>query len=365
MSEEESNTYQMLWDCPACGTSGLLGLDHRFCPGCGSPQDAKNRYFPSDDQKVLVEDHRFTGADQVCGACGTANGSSSGFCQACGSPLDDAKAVQRRADRVVGEGESDGGETSKDARAEVEAARRAREAARIAENSGQSPPSTTPAKGGGSGPIFLGLIALIGLVVVGIIGFICLNTLWSTNGEVTVASHEWSRSIEIERYDTVRETAWKDETPRGARIISCSEKQRGTQKIADGEECNTRKKDNGDGTFSEKRECKTLFKEVPTMDQSCRFEIDRWSTTRTAKSSGVDLQPKWPEANLKRTGNCIGCAREGQRSESYTVKLTDPEGGSHSCAVAEKTWRALTPGSTVAATFGGLTGSLNCGSLRP
>src|SRR5688572_28230933 len=39
--------FQMLWDCRFCGTSKLLGLDHRHCPNCGAAQDPEWRYFPA------------------------------------------------------------------------------------------------------------------------------------------------------------------------------------------------------------------------------------------------------------------------------------------------------------------------------
>ena len=66
-------TYQMLWDCAYCDTTKLLALDHRHCPNCGGAQDAERRYFPSDEDKVAVEDHEFFGADWQCAACDSPN----------------------------------------------------------------------------------------------------------------------------------------------------------------------------------------------------------------------------------------------------------------------------------------------------
>ena len=62
-------TYQMLWDCPYCGTPKLLALDHKHCPACGGAQDPTRRYFPKDDEKIAVEGHVFVGKDKICGAC--------------------------------------------------------------------------------------------------------------------------------------------------------------------------------------------------------------------------------------------------------------------------------------------------------
>src|SRR5688500_9569109 len=89
--------YEMLWDCAYCGTRKLLGKTHRFCPKCGAPQDAEKRYFPSDDEKVAVEDHVYVGADRMCGACGSAMSAKALHCSQCGAPLEGAREV-RRAD---------------------------------------------------------------------------------------------------------------------------------------------------------------------------------------------------------------------------------------------------------------------------
>jgi hypothetical protein len=94
--------YEMLWDCAYCGTRKLLGKTHRFCPGCGAPQDPTRRYFPSDEDKVLVENHEYVGADRLCGACGSAMGARAAHCTQCGSPMEGTPEVQRVADGPPG-----------------------------------------------------------------------------------------------------------------------------------------------------------------------------------------------------------------------------------------------------------------------
>ena len=58
----EESTFEMLWDCKFCGQKKLLGLTHRFCAGCGAPQDPAARYFPADHEKVAVKDSPFVGS---------------------------------------------------------------------------------------------------------------------------------------------------------------------------------------------------------------------------------------------------------------------------------------------------------------
>ena len=62
-------TYEMMWDCEYCGSDKLLGVTHRYCPECGAAQNPDKRYFPPDDQKVAVQDHKYVGADLKCPAC--------------------------------------------------------------------------------------------------------------------------------------------------------------------------------------------------------------------------------------------------------------------------------------------------------
>lgn len=97
--------YEMLWDCKFCGQKKLLGLTHRFCAGCGAPQDPAARYFPPDDEKVAVLDHPFVGADLACPACKQPMSRAAKCCTHCGSPIDrgpaaaSAASVRARAPR--------------------------------------------------------------------------------------------------------------------------------------------------------------------------------------------------------------------------------------------------------------------------
>src|SRR4051812_19922262 len=93
--------YEMCWDCKFCGQKKLLGLTHRFCAGCGAPQDPAARYFPSDDEKVAVKDNPFVGVDVACPACKQPMSRAAKCCTNCGGPIDKGAEVARRADVVV------------------------------------------------------------------------------------------------------------------------------------------------------------------------------------------------------------------------------------------------------------------------
>lgn len=364
MREEDLGRYQMLWDCPACGATGLLGVDQKFCATCGSAQDPKTRYFPSDDQKILLEDHPFHGADVVCRACDTPNAAVSEFCTACGSPLDDAAAAATRQSKVVGEGEHFAGETAADAKAEAKAKREAEEARRRARMAGEDPDAPPKKRRGFLGVgLFGGCPALITTSAVACAGFFGLSWLFQTTDQVTIEGHAWKRSIEVEVYGPKQERAWRDKVPAGARIQTCREEKRDTKKVPDGESCEVVKTDKGDGSFSEKKVCKPKYKKVDVMAEKCSYEIDTWTKARVEQAAGADLSPKWPTVKLAQTGTCRGCEREGERRSTFTVFVEDSKGGRHPCELSESRWKGLKPGQKVDATFGGLTGAIDCSSL--
>ena len=352
---EDKGRFQMLWDCPACGNEGLLGVDHRFCPTCGAAQDPSRRYFPPDDKKVPAADHPFHGADKVCPACDTPNSAKSSFCEACGSPLDGAREAARRDDRVTGDGEAFAGESVRDAVAEAKRERQEAEAARLADL--HDDPLPERRRGGGSW-LAMGCVGTVAVAVIGAALFCLLSFLWSTTEAVEVVGHQWTRQVPIEAFGPVEKSGWKDEVPATAQGVTCREEKRGSRRVEDGEDCRTRRKDNGDGTFNEVRECTPRYRDEPTYDQKCRYTVDAWRVVRTEQTAGSDLSPRWPEVRLNAG------EREGERGGTYTVHLQDPKGARHSCALDEPTWASYQPGAKVEARFGGLTGLIDCASLR-
>ncbi len=121
MREEDAGRYQMLWDCPACETPKLLGIDHRHCPNCGNPQDPKRRYFPPEGEEIAVNDHAYHGADLKCPACETPCSAVANNCGACGAGLDAAKSVEQRSEQIRGERDDFAKDTAKTAKTDFKA----------------------------------------------------------------------------------------------------------------------------------------------------------------------------------------------------------------------------------------------------
>ena len=323
-------TYEMLWDCDYCGTRKLLGKTHRFCPGCGAPQDPTKRYFPPDDEKVAVEDHEYVGADRMCGACGSAMSAKAAHCTQCGAPMEGAAEVVRIRDTPEPRGDV------------VGAAPQER-------------------KKGGKGCLLAGAAAAV-LIVIGLL----VSLLWRKEVDARVTGNAWERSIAVERLAARHESEWCDALPRDARNVSRHREERDRRRVPDGQDCRTKKVDQGDGTFREDQECTPRFREEPVYDMRCDYTVDRWGVDRTVKAEGQGLSPEptWPAMSL-RAGGCVGCEREGQRSERYRVTLQSPDGKRFSCDFDEATWRKFSKGSHWKAKVGVVTGAAACGSLEP
>ncbi len=346
-------TYEMLWDCKYCGQKKNLGKTHRHCPNCGGEQDATLRYFPSDEEKVAVEDHAYVGADVHCPACRQVSSRAARCCGACGSPLEGAKDAARRADQLVEQGQVYAGETALAAKQELQGYVPATAPATSATTAA---PDKKKKLAFGCG--CLTLLALIAAVVM-------VLTLWRKDSTAHVKALTWERTIDVEVYAQQRRSAWCSELPTGAKELRRTREARGTERVEDGEDCRTRKVDNGDGTFKETEECTPRYKQVDKLEDKCDYEILDWGTARTERALGAAREPapSWPQVVLTKPGTCQGCEREGKRKESYEAVLQDAGGKEHRCSLPEAPWSALRVGQALAVRASVVTGAIDCDSI--
>ena len=356
--------YEMMWDCKFCSQKKLLGLTHRFCAGCGAPQDPAARYFPPENEKVAVHDHPFVGADVACPACKQPMSRAAKCCTHCGSPIDKGVEVARRADAMVGGGPGYPGQPGQPA--QPAAAGGGFAAGQYGPDAMVTPSglAATPAPKKGF-PVLLAVLGGLGAVLVAIV---LVVIFWKREGVFEVTGHAWERSIAIERFEVGKKTAWCDERPAGGRELSRRREQRSTTQVKDGETCQTKKKDNGNGTYKEVRECQPKYRNEPVMSDRCEFEVTDWRTSRTAAEKGTSPKdpPKWPAVTLVRPGACLGCEREGPRSEKYTVKFVDSKekgGDGVSCDLPEARWATFAKGSKWKGKVRVLTGGVECDAL--
>lgn len=315
--------YEMLWDCEFCGTRKLLGKTHRFCPNCGAAQNPAKRYFPEEAEKVAVEDHVYVGADRICPSCAASSSAAVKFCGGCGDDM----AGGRNARLIPSGGEP-------------------------------APSSVSPSPKKSHGWIF-GLI----LAAASVVGMLFFKT---KPVDLSVSGHAWTREIQIERFSPIRESAWCDQMPLSARELSRKKEVRSTEQVPDGEDCRTVKRDRGDGTYAESRECTPKAREKKIWDDRCEYAVNRWSTVRTERAGRDSMEPEpfWPAVQLEREGDCVGCERPGPRTENYEVLLREGT-QEHRCALSQEKWAAMAPGSRWRGEARSLTGGLVCDRLTP
>jgi hypothetical protein len=328
--------YEMFWDCPYCNTKELLGLTHRCCPTCGAPQDTKRRYFPPDDKKVAVADHRFVGSDLSCDNCQAANSAASAHCTSCGA--------------VIGDGD--------------------KQAQKLADVSVPSTAGTPPTD---EAEVILPkakwrtwMTVLIGVAIVSGLVFAGAAMFWKREKAMTVTGHSWQRSIAIEIYQTTNDSAWCDELPAGARVTSRSQEQRSTRRVADGQSCTTRNVDNGDGTYRQVQDCTPTYREEPVMGERCRYQVESWVRQRdvTAQGRGLTPAPTWPATQVSGCAQ-LGCTREGARSQSYSLQLQLEGGEVESCSVPQARWQQAADGSRWKVQVGVMLGQVDCSAMTP
>jgi ribosomal protein L32 len=318
MSKDQKN-YQMWWDCPHCGKTGLLGLSHRHCPACGAAQDATRRYFPPEGQEVEAKDHLYVGADWQCSYCNSANAIGAKFCINCSAGQDGSKPVA------------------------------------LITGSAPAPHSnalSSPAAPSKRSPVWLWMgAALLITVASSITGF-----MYTRDNVVSLAAKSWERRIDIERLTEVRDRDWCDSMPADAYGILPSREVRSHKQVADGQTCSTTRVDNGDGSFRREESCTSKYRSEPVYDMKCSYKVLRWHVSRSVLANQLSHpQPAWPLIGLASQAQSgtpnpkqIGSERQGSKHETYTVTLQGKAlQDSWSCNIKPAYWDSLKQGESL------------------
>ncbi len=345
-SSDANPIYEMLWDCEYCGSKKLLGKTQRFCPECGAGQDPDRRYYPADNEKIAVHNHHYVGADKSCPACDHPNSGNSEYCTQCGSPMDAAKVVDTRTEQM---------RTEREQFARGENKKHSQKAA------SQAPSAPPPAPAKAKKRFWLAvIISLIAVLVFSLF-------FWTKEVAVEATGFSWQRLIYIDNYAPRSEGTWCNGLPRDAYQVKRERKIRDYKQIPDGQSCQTKRIDQGDGTYREQQVCKTKYRKEPIYDQYCRYKVDKWASHRSAIAKGKDKRPYWPKANLRCEGQRrVGCERERSRETAYLVQLIDTQSRkTYECELGEDIWERGQVGSYWQLKVSAVTGGERCGSLVP
>ncbi len=309
---ESKGFFEMLWDCDHCDTKGLLGKSQRHCPNCGAKQNPDKRYFPDQGSAQRVDGHQFEGADRTCLACNAPQSAAATNCTHCGAALDGASEVRG----VV------------------------------------TPVAPKPQRK--RWPMFA-VIAAVVLVMFSIWYFF----IRTQDLQMTVTAHRWERTIDVEEFADRSETAWQNEVPRDARMVSCHREQRSSRKIHDGETCRMERVDRKDGTFEELEKCRPNYRSEPVYDERCNFTVQRWARVDTVRLTGADLSPAWPALSVPAQAvESLGARRAGGRNEKLLLQF-----GKQTCEVSETAWRKYRDGTAYTVEVRARSGEVVCKSL--
>ncbi len=342
----QAKVYEMLWDCKFCGTKKLLGKTHRFCPNCGAQQDPTWRYFPSDAEKVAVQDHVYVGADKICTACQSLNSGKAEFCGNCGAPQTDAARAKQGASRQKKEGETFETEDLQQ-RQQVEA----------------SPAPVAAPKSKGLGLPCLLLIILVPLLIGG--GIFLLSRTETSSAYVT--GFRWERTVEIESLQPLPGSGDCGFVPMDAYNVVQRYEQVGARQVPDGQTCEVVQIDQGDGTFREENRCQTVYRDEPVYGNVCYYVVNRWAYSRSVNSSGdKNTQAYWPNVGVQ-SANCfsLGCERARERGESYWLVLKGDGDRTFECRASYDQWQKTSIEKTFTVEVGQVLNDFRCDTLKP
>lgn len=347
-------TYEGKWRCLRCSAVNLGR--NAGCLTCGVKRNEDVEFF-LDDNAEIVSDENFlnqanAGADWICLYCESNNRASEIKCAGCGSSRTEKNKQLVEETRGIG----DWSETAqKNYRS-------------------QTPAPVQPPK-----PFFSRNLVKFGLLGIGAFGFIfvalfALLIFISTrtyDTEVEISGLDWKRSIAIEEFKTVTETAWEGEVPPNAKVQSNERALHHTDKVpngtrtvpetyseqvSDGTEryvCGRINKKNG---YFEDKYCtrtkyktvtktrnktETIYRDVPVYKTRYTYLIDKWVSIGEKTTSGEDFDPKW--ANIKIDNIRL---RESGRTESYNLMCKELGGDNklHKMEVAGDKWNLFQNG---------------------
>ncbi|WP_448519528.1 zinc finger Ran-binding domain-containing protein [Rhodoflexus sp.] len=330
------------WDCPVCGLKGNLGPD-THCAGCGSPRGKEVEFYLPDDAEEVTDADKIrqakAGADWRCNYCQADNKAADTVCRACGNARDHEDTA--RSEKVIYDRASD-------APAQQQRA------------IPPPPPKFNPADNRTRDKRKYRIVVWSFLLL----AVFALWYMFKPRGfEVEVVGHEWERTVAIEHNRAFVEEDWT--LPAAAKLISQRQDVHHYNQVLTGYQKKTRnvrvqtgtkrercgKKDLGNGYFEdvycdrpiyENREetyDEPVYKQVPVFQTKYKYEIYRWTLDRTAKATGSDKQPYFPQEALPGDD-----WREGKRTETYTLVLQDKKGNQYREAVKFDFWQQKNTG---------------------
>lgn len=333
---------QLTWICPNCKT--VNKGNEKTCVGCGAPQPVDVQ-FQQPEQQVLLKDEAEisqakAGADIHCGFCGTRNPANAKVCSQCGSDL--SLGNIRQSGAVVGAftGEKvaedwtcqNCGSINLGIHTHCTAC-----GATKAAPSAPIPPAAVPLTPQAKKRNWV-LPAIVIAVLVIIVFFVIFALTRKQDFSGYVSGTEWKRLVQIETFGVVSKEGWADQIPSAADVGSCELKFRREQDqpaAQSTEVCGTPYMlDLGNGNAEVSQDCT-----YRVYEEYCNYSINDWQVSDTLESTGMDLNPQWPAAQLATN------QRVGDQSEVYTIQFNTDNGDYEYATHSLDEYLLFTPGS--------------------
>lgn len=301
--------YEGKWRCLRCASVNA-GREVN-CLKCGVKRSEDVVFFLEDDASALTDEQLLNqakaGADWICRYCESNNRASEAQCSGCGS-------LRSEANKQLAE-ESGGINDWSEA---------ALKAQKFAPSATNAPPKKSFFSRRLVQFALLGA-GLFGVVFIALFAALIYISTLEYPVELEVSGLEWQRTIALEEYKTVSETAWEGEVPQNARVQSSERAVHHTDKVpdgtrtvpetyseevADGSEryvCGRIDKKNG---YFEDKYCtrtkyktvtktrnrtETIYKDVPVYKTRYTYLIDKWIPAGEKTTSGSDFNPHWAD----------------------------------------------------------------------
>ena len=202
-------------------------------------------------------------------------------------------------------------------------------------------------------------LLIVGLVFSGLLttGYI----VFTANRSIAVAvqGRDWRREIQVENYLSRAYSGWDEQMPGDAYNRSCSRRQRGSHQQYMGQTCNK---------VGAQNVCTSNYITIADYDDYCSWTADRWGYVRSLVADG-DVRPIWPSVDVtpcESNSIALGCEREGQHVQTYTVHFQDTaDGRIYACSYEQDYWASFNTGELFRMDVGQFTNWPRCETVSP
>jgi len=347
------------WTCPVCSARNPGPL--KSCSSCGAPQPPDAKFEPPLQATILEKGSKeaeqaasavAAGADIYCPYCGSRNPAAATACQVCQGALTGGKA--RESGAQLGEVNTAalpevtchvcGAHNPATQRlcAKCGSPLKRRDDAKTA----GAPAALPKPEGGGVALWWLlgGAVLLIGIIA----AFAWFGSR-TENRSAVAEEARWVRTITVAGLVPVELSAWQDQLPQDARVLSCESTLRSTsmEPVAGAEEVcgEPYAVDTGTGFGEVYQDC-----EYRIYDDRCTYETLQWMPIDTVESSGIGFAPTWPTVGITPDRRIAG------QEEKYMCTV-NADGETFSFELSPDRYAQCQPGTTWNIAINGL-GSL-------